>query len=329
MFGDFLVKTLQGLRRGHRGPFPGPGLRHHPGLCPAQRTGRPGLQLLPEPRRDTRLSFEDTDLSLIDGCQLLCFGSLLMTAEPSRTAVEKLGLLRQGAGKITAYDPNWRPPLWKGREEEGVAAMASLMKLADIVKVSDEELALITGERGAGGRRRRPAGRGRLPGGGHPGAQGAALCSPRASTSPEHLRHPGEGHHRLGGQLLRRPAGQGGAKWQTAPGTLTQEELSDFVDFANAAGSTCATKTGAIPRPPHHPGDRGLPEERPPAETVTAPSKNTPARDPSRSPAGVFSSSQGAHLPGHFTMSQRSPGTPPGSPPGEAGSQRCPGAAGW
>ena len=28
------------------------------------------------------------------------------------------------------------------------------------------------------------------------------------------------------------------------------EELGDFLDFANAAGSTCATKTGAIPALP-------------------------------------------------------------------------------
>ena len=31
---------------------------------------------------------------------------------------------------------------------------------------------------------------------------------------------------------------------------LSQEELADFVDFANAAGAVCATKTGAIPALP-------------------------------------------------------------------------------
>ena len=60
-----------------------------------------------------RLSFEEVDLSLVDGCSLLCFGSLLLTAEPSRSAVEQLVAYAKERGKITAYDPNWRPPLWK------------------------------------------------------------------------------------------------------------------------------------------------------------------------------------------------------------------------
>ncbi|HJB37289.1 MAG TPA: carbohydrate kinase, partial [Candidatus Acutalibacter ornithocaccae] len=34
------------------------------------------------------------------------------------------------------------------------------------------------------------------------------------------------------------------------PEQLSPEELGDFLDFANAAGSTCATKTGAIPALP-------------------------------------------------------------------------------
>ena len=34
------------------------------------------------------------------------------------------------------------------------------------------------------------------------------------------------------------------------PGELAQEELEGFVDFANAAGAVCATKTGAIPALP-------------------------------------------------------------------------------
>ena len=62
------------------------------------------------PGADTRLSFEDTDLSLIDGCQLLCFGSLLMTAEPSRTAVGEAGLLRQGAGEDHRLRPQLASP---------------------------------------------------------------------------------------------------------------------------------------------------------------------------------------------------------------------------
>ena len=46
-------------------------------------------------------------------------------------------------GKITAYDPNWRPSLW-GSRAEGIAAMSSLVGKADIMKVSEAELTLLS-----------------------------------------------------------------------------------------------------------------------------------------------------------------------------------------
>ena len=112
-------KDLTGLRHRDRRPLPGPGPRHHPGLRAAQRPGGPGLQLLPEPRADTRLAFEGVDLSLIDQCSLLCFGSLLLTAEPSRSAVEQLVAYAKEQGKITAYDPNCVPPCGRAGRTRG------------------------------------------------------------------------------------------------------------------------------------------------------------------------------------------------------------------
>ena len=51
MFGDFLVDTLERCGVETQGLSQDPRLRHHLGLCAAQPRGRPGFQLLPQPRR--------------------------------------------------------------------------------------------------------------------------------------------------------------------------------------------------------------------------------------------------------------------------------------
>lgn len=97
------------------------------------------------PGADTRLDAGKVDKKLKDDCRVLCFGSLLLTAEPARSSVPSLVDYARAQGKITAYDPNWRPPLWASRDK-GVAAMGSLLGKADIVKVSEEKLALLSGK---------------------------------------------------------------------------------------------------------------------------------------------------------------------------------------
>ena len=47
-------------------------------------------------------------------------------------------------GAIITYDPNYRANLWKNKEE-AIAQMKAPLPLVDILKVSDEELPLITG----------------------------------------------------------------------------------------------------------------------------------------------------------------------------------------
>ena len=253
--GQGYVRGLPGghpgaLRRGDPGPIPGPGLRHHLGLCAAQPRGRPGFQLFTAtPARTPALRYEDVDLSLLEPCKLLCFGSLLLTAEPSRSTVERLVRYAKAQGKITAYDPNWRPPLWKGREEEGVQRMKSLIPLADIMKVSGEELELLTGkeslEEGAWALLEQGVSLAVVTLGARgckAFAPGLSLEKPTYDTKVKDTTGSGDSFF---GALLARIIQSG-----KRPEQLSPEELGDFLDFANAAGSTCATKTGAIPALP-------------------------------------------------------------------------------
>ena len=249
MFGDFLVKTLRDCQVDTAGLSQDPDYATTLAFVQLNDQGDRDFSFYRNPGADTRLSWENTDLSLIDGCRLLCFGSLLLTAEPSRSAVEKLVAYAKEQGKITAYDPNWRPPLWKGREAQGVERMKSLIPLADIMKVSDEELALITGKEDL------EAGAAALLGQGvslvvvTQGPKGCAVFTQgfhfTQNTYDTRVKDTTGSGDSFFGALLAKIVLSG-----KKPGELSREELSDFVDFANAAGSTCATKTGAIPALP-------------------------------------------------------------------------------
>ena len=249
MFGDFLVDTLKDCGVDTRGLS----------QDPEYATTLAFVQLSPEGDRDfsfyrnpgavTRLTFEDTDLSLIQECRLLCFGSLLLTAAPPRSAGERLGDDARSRGTITAYDPNWRPPLWKGREEEGIERMKSLVPKADIMKISGEELELLTGresvEEGAWALLEQGVSLVVVT----LGAHGCKAFAPGISLAKETYDTPvkdttGSGDSFFGALLAK--IVQSGKR----PAQLSPEELGDFLDFANAAGCTCATQTGAIPARP-------------------------------------------------------------------------------
>ena len=145
-FGDFLLCARVGCVGEAQGLSQDPDCASTLAWVQLSPEGDRNCSCYRNPGADTRLRYEDVDLSLLEPCKLLCFGSLLLTAEPSRSAVHQLVDHARALGKITAYDPNWRPPLWKGREAEGVAQMKSLVPKADIMQISGEELELLTGK---------------------------------------------------------------------------------------------------------------------------------------------------------------------------------------
>ena len=82
------------------------------------------------PGADTQITFDEVNKDALANAKVLCFGSLLLTAEPGRTAVPQIVSYAREHGAITAYDPNWRAPLWPNAEV-GIHAMKSLLPLAD------------------------------------------------------------------------------------------------------------------------------------------------------------------------------------------------------
>lgn len=97
-----------------------------------------------QPGADALLTEAEVRPELTRGTRLFHFGSISLTSEPSRHATIHAVEAARQAGAIISYDPNWRPSLWE-TEELGLVWMKSGLEQAHIVKVSDEELALLTG----------------------------------------------------------------------------------------------------------------------------------------------------------------------------------------
>lgn len=248
MFGDFLISTLKSRDVDTAGLSQDPEAATTLAFVQLNDKGDRDFSFYRNPGADTRLSFEDVDLSLVDNCRMLCFGSLLLTAQPSRSAAERLVDYARKNGKLTAYDPNWRPPLWKD-QAEGIARMKSMIPKADIMKVSDEELGLLTGESSLRDGAAALLAQGVSLVAVTLGPKGCALFGrnfslelPTYDTQVKDTTGSGDSFF---GALLAKIIGSG-----KHPRELTREELSDFGDFANAAGAVCASEMGGIPAMP-------------------------------------------------------------------------------
>lgn len=96
---------------------------------------KPGADMLLEPDELEKDWFED--------CYALHFCSVSLGDFPMERAHRRAVECARMKGAIISFDPNLRPQIWTGGELERIHAY---MPKADILKVSDEELAALTGE---------------------------------------------------------------------------------------------------------------------------------------------------------------------------------------
>lgn len=209
-------------------------------------TGDRSFTFYRKPGADLRLTWAEVKKELIDGCKIFYFGSVSLTDDPCRTAALEAAVYAKAHGKMVSFDPNYRPVLW---EEPRLAHqwIAKGISLADILKVSEEEMLLMTNQSdpALGSQMLLDLG---------PkvvfvtmGGQGAyyrsrschGLC-PAARVNT--IDTTGAGDAFMGAML-----------WQMKD--LTLEELAaidlrEMVSFANAAGTLTTTRSGAIPALP-------------------------------------------------------------------------------
>ena len=93
---------------------------------------------------DTLLSEDEIPDNRLREAHIMHFGSVSLTDEPSRSATLSAVKRAKNAGTCISYDPNYRASLWDS-SETAVGMMKQPLYMVDILKISDEELPLLTG----------------------------------------------------------------------------------------------------------------------------------------------------------------------------------------
>lgn len=146
MHGAFLKKTLQ--REGIDTAALVEDARYFTTLAFVEidENGERNFSFARKPGADTQIRKEELDKSLLSACRIFHFGSLSLTDEPARSATLEAVSSAKEAGALISYDPNYRSSLWESKKI-AVETMKSVVPLADVMKVSDEESLLLTDEK--------------------------------------------------------------------------------------------------------------------------------------------------------------------------------------
>ena len=211
-------------------------------------SGERSFSFARKPGADTCLSEEEVKKELISESKIFHIGSLSLTAEPVKTTTLKALTLAKESGCIISYDPNYRAPLWKSRDD-AIREMRSVIPYVDVMKLSDEETELLTGIVDAEGAARKLIEQGVSLVAVTLGADGALIATKTghahvAGYSANMVDTTGAGDSFWGGFL--HSLIESGKK----PQELSLEEVASFARFGNGVASLCVEKRGAIPAMP-------------------------------------------------------------------------------
>ncbi len=146
IFGDYLSKVLLDNDIDNSGLKFNESINTTLAFVQLGENGERDFSFYRKPGADTTINSNEINLELINNTKIFHFGSLSMTNEPAKSATLKTIEYAKKMGKIISYDPNWRPLLWEN-ESSAKQGMQLGLKYADILKVSEEELEFLTGEK--------------------------------------------------------------------------------------------------------------------------------------------------------------------------------------
>ncbi len=245
-FGDFLRRTLEENDVDVSGMSVDPVQHTTLAVVSLDPSGERSFSFYRDPSADVNLRFTDVPAALLENTKILHFGSVSLTAEPSRGATIQAAETAKAKGALVSYDPNYRASLWAD-EKTAVEQMLAPLKLVDILKVSDEELPLLTGTSDL--------------------EQGSAQLAANGIRLVLVTLGPDGAFYRFGEKTGKVPGvkvkvgdtnGAGDTFFGAALSrlvkedleTLTAQRLEEILTFANKAAAITTSRHGAIPAMP-------------------------------------------------------------------------------
>jgi fructokinase len=222
------------------------------------------------PGADMLLSPGELDTQLLGSTAVFHFGSVSLAVEPCRSAALEGAAFARKKGALVSFDVNYRPSLWES-EARARAEIIEALPLADIVKVNETELRLLSGAEDDA-----PAGCAKIcergpglcvatigphgsawaarQGGGAPGSASGAPGS--AGRVPgfrvDVVDATGCGDAFMAALLVRllSAMGPGTGNRRSLLEGLSEERLAEALRWANAAGAFTARRKGVMPALP-------------------------------------------------------------------------------
>ena len=144
MHGAFLKRSIESVGIDTRGLVEAEDVFTTLAFVELSQSGERAFSFARKPGADTCLTKRELNADLLEHTRVFHIGSLSLTNEPARGATLRAISIAKAAGAMISYDPNYRAPLWDS-VEIAKEQMRSLLPYVDVMKLSDEETALLTG----------------------------------------------------------------------------------------------------------------------------------------------------------------------------------------
>lgn len=244
-FGRMLKKTLEDLAINTEGLLLDDVYHTTLALVHTDENGDRDFSFYRDPGADVMLTADEVDPELLKRAKIFHYGTLSMTHDGVRAATQKAIEIAKADGQLLSFDPNYREPLWKTADMAKEQISYGLSQ-CDILKISEEELELMTGtadiDEGV-----------KILWGKHPNIKLFNVTAGGAGSYSfyKDLKafQPG---FKLGGTIETTGAGDtfGGAVLDYVLehdiDALTEDNLNEMLRFANAAAYLVTTRKGAL-----------------------------------------------------------------------------------
>ncbi|AEH51503.1 carbohydrate kinase family protein [Pseudothermotoga thermarum] len=210
--------------------------------------GERSFTFVRNPGADALLESDDVDLSLIENAKIFHFGSLSLSYPTCKKATTKAVEFATKLSKLISYDPNHRPMIWKD-PKVAKQVMVEALKYAHIVKLSQEELYLLTSEEDLEKALKTVMKMGTKLVFITMGSKGCYFAFSKGqghvpAFNVKVVDTTGAGDAFLGAVLYKL------SRVELLPWELSYKDMEQIVRFANAVAGLCVTKRGAIPALP-------------------------------------------------------------------------------